>query len=316
MSSCHMRLRSSQRVATAAITTVATAAGRSVSPHHRSGLSPVYSWSPCRRAAAVFAVANGVGLAVSVASGGSHLHLDLIGSGAFVAAVYTTRGAPQHLRPRLSALLAGIWGARLAGFLFYRVVNSESQHDARLEDTAAEHFWAISWLWGVVCSLPHTVGAGAANPPALGALGLGAAAFVAAGIAIETVADWQKHGFKANPDNAGKFCSVGLWTVVQQPNYLGDLMVWSGLLLLNMPSLLVGGSGSAGGAARAMLRLSVAALSPVFMYALFYGQASGAFTNSASLRDAKYGSDPDYKHYVASTPLIIPFWGPPGQQQP
>jgi len=294
-----MRLRS----ATAALASKAATAAVTL---RQPATAALFSWAPCRRAAAVFAAANGAGLAVSYASGGSHLHLDLIGSGAFVVAAYTTRG--HHARTRLSAMLAGVWGARLASFLFYRVVTSEKQHDARLGDTAMANFWAVSFLWGAVAALPHTLAAGAARPPALGALGVGAALLAGCGIATESVADWQKHSFKSEPSNAGKFCSVGLWSVVQQPNYLGDLMLWGGLLLLNAPSLLVGWKSSK---LTALGRLGVGALGPAFMWALFYGQASGAFTNSAELRGAKYGSDPAYLDYVAATPLILPGIPPP-----
>jgi steroid 5-alpha reductase family enzyme len=300
-----MRLRSS-----AAAAAVATAASATAATAALKVLPPVFSWAPCARAAAVFAAANGAGYAVSIASGGSHLHLDLIGSGAFVAAAAATRG--QHARTRLSAMLVGVWGARLASFLFYRVVSSESQHDARLDSTSVRDFWAVSFLWGAICALPHTIGAGAARPAALGVLGVGAAALAVGGIAVESLADWQKHRFKADPANAGKFCSVGLYSFVQQPNYLGDLMLWSGVLLLNVPSTLVGLAGGSGGAKLAALgRLGLATLSPVFMLALFYGQMHGTITNSAELRYARYGADPEFREYAQTTPFILPFIAPP-----
>lgn len=301
-----MRFRSSISSAAAATAASASAAAVRTLP---VAAAAAFSWAPCGRAAAVFAVANGVGLAVSVASGGSHLHLDLIGSGAFVAAAAATRG--QHACTRLSALLVGVWGARLASFLFYRVVNSETQHDMRLGSTSMRDFWAASFLWGVVCSLPHTIGAGAARPPSIGILGVCAAGLASAGIIVETIADWQKLRFKSDPANDGRFCSVGLYRFVQQPNYLGDLMLWTGVLLLNTPSALAGSRAGGFRSKTAALRLGLAALSPVFMLALFYGQMHGFITDSAKLRHAKYGSDPEFRDYVQRTPFILPFVPPP-----
>ena len=268
-----------------------------------------FSCMPCGRAAAIFAAMNGAGFAVSIASGGSHLHLDLIGSGAFVAAAAATRG--HHARTRLSAALVGVWGARLGSFLFYRVVNSSTQHDMRLDNTSMRNFWAASFLWGIICSLPHTIGAGAARPPSIGVLGIGAAGLACAGIVLEAVADWQKLRFKSNPANNGRFCSVGLYSFVQQPNYLGDVMLWTGVLLLNAPSMFVAGAKSKSAAI-----FGVAALSPVFMLALFYGQMHGFITDSAQLRHAKYGSDPAFADYVQRTPLILPFIPPPQAKSP
>ena len=269
-----------------------------------------FSWAPCRRAAAIFAAANGTGLAISVASGGSHLHLDLIGSGAFVAAAAATRG--HHLRTRLSAALVSVWGARLASFLFYRVVYSETQHDARLDRTSSRDFWAASFVWGVVCSLPHTVGAGAARPPSIGVLGMVAVGLACGGIMLETAADWQKLRFKSDSTNNGRFISTGVYSFVQQPNYLGDFMLWSGVLLLNVPSMLGGGWAAGARAKSATLgRLGLAVLSPVFLLALFYGQMHGIVTDSAKLRHEKYGHDPEFVQYVQQTPFILPFIPPP-----
>ncbi len=304
-----MRLRGSNASAVGLAATTATAAAAKALP--TAAAAAAFSWAPCRRAAAIFAAANGTGLAISVASGGSHLHLDLIGSGAFVAAAAATRG--HHLRTRLSAALVGVWGARLASFLFYRVVNSETQHDARLGRTSSRDFWAASFVWGVICSLPHTVGAGAARPPNIGVLGMVAVGLACGGIMLETAADWQKLRFKSDPANDGRFISTGVYSFVQQPNYLGDLMLWTGVLLLNVPSTLGGGWAAAGPRAKSATlgRLGLSVLSPLFLLALFYGQMHGIVTDSAKLRHEKYGDDPEFVKYVQKTPFILPFIPPP-----
>ena len=56
--------------------------------------------------------------------------------------------------------------------------------------------------------------------------------------------------------------------------WFGNLLLWTGITLLNAPSLLAP-SPTSGGRLRRALRLGAAALSPLFMVALFSGQASG-----------------------------------------
>ena len=111
-----------------------------------------------------------------------------------------------------------MWGARLAGFLFWRA--SQTGHDARLEETLSSvagcgAFWTISLVWGCVTLLPHTLAARCAATAAKAApLGLACApacALYALGLATEVLADAQKWKFKADPANKGKFCDSGVW---------------------------------------------------------------------------------------------------------
>jgi len=253
------------------------------------------------RATAIFAGANALGLGISIATG-SHLHLDLIGTGAFSVVAVATRGT--SLRQQVSAGCMGIWATRLAGFLFYRAL--EVGHDARLDDTLSTHegatgFWTISFMWGVVCSLPHTLTLGLQKPALktpMGLMGFCGVALFAAGLGIETMSDLQKYSFKKDPLNKGKFCDTGLWMSSQHPNYFGNLCLWGGILLLNAPVLRQSPS-----------RFGLAFLSPLFMTALFYGQASGAIANTVQLAEAKYGADPNYRAYVDKVPLIVPYKG-------
>ena len=54
------------------------------------------------------------------------------------------------------------------------------------------------------------------------------------------------------------------------------------------------------------LALSLALLSPLFMWTLFSGQANGDITPSVELAQQKYGSDPNYIQYINTVPKIIP----------
>lgn len=94
---------------------------------------------------------------------------------------------------------------------------------------------------------------------------------------------------------------MGVWQLSQHPNWLGNLLLWSGLTLLNLPTLLGTGSALARGA-----RLLGAAASPAFLLLLFYAQATDTIAHTAALADARYGHLPAYRRYVATTPLVLP----------
>ena len=250
--------------------------------------------APLAASTKVFAGANAVGLGISLVSD-THVHLDLIGTGAFALAAHAARGASASAAARASTGMVAAWATRLAGFLFYRAVTGGK--DARLTETLSTGggcvaFWAFSFAWGVLTSLPHVLGASAGNPGASGpALRRAGAALFAVGLLTEVVADAQKFAFKrANP---GKFCDVGVWAASQHPNWFGNLLLWSGISLFNAPGL-------------APASLALAALSPLSLLALFNAQATGALTPTVALAQARYGGDAAFVKYVAETPLLIP----------
>lgn len=274
--------------------------------------------SPLTTATGIFGAANGLGLTISLATG-SHLHLDLIGTGAFVAAAGATCG--PDLRSTLSAAAVSLWATRLALFLFYRALSTG--HDERLDDTLATTsgavgFWTVSFVWGCLTALPHTLGAGGLVRPALG-LGSAAAAVVYfTGLAFEVIADFQKWQFKQDPANKGKFCDVGLWSLSQHPNYFGNICLWSGIFFWNLPVLAAAATGGQGGALLALLRrrkVLAGALSPLLLTLLFYGQASGSVTNAKELAVQRYGADLKYQKYVQQVPLIVPRFFPSGPEE-
>lgn len=53
---------------------------------------------------------------------------------------------------------------------------------------------------------------------------------------VESTADAQKMQFVAK--HKGKVCNVGLWKYSRHPNYFGEWMVWTGLVLASVPSWL------------------------------------------------------------------------------
>ncbi|KAI2499343.1 DUF1295-containing protein [Fragilaria crotonensis] len=269
---------------------------------------------PFVQSSLMFAGCNAVGWLISLLTK-SHLHLDLIGTGAFAAAgilpfiTKSSRGILASARIKLSSALVTVWGTKLAGFLFFRVL--KTGHDARLDEllsttSGATSFWVFSFLWGLVASLPHTLGT-TSLAPGLPITSYCGCALYAIGLAFETLADLQKWTFKQ--EHPGQFCNVGVWSLSQHPNWFGNLAIWSGIFLINAPALIDTAGKAAGNPLQRLWgarRMLIAFLSPLFLWALFNAQASGNLTPALELANKKYGHDPAYLQYVANTPLIIP----------
>ena len=247
----------------------------------------------------IILAANALGFVISLLSGGSHLHLDLLGTGAFAMAAIPTGLASSIPRVQLSAACVSLWSTKLASFLFFRAI--KMKHDSRLTDTLSTTsgtfgFWFISLLWGCLCALPHSLGATSSyNTPLLQSpCSIAGGALFLVGFLTETAADVQKWLFKQS--NPQQFCNVGVWSMSQHPNFLGNLFLWSGIFLMNVPALVdpppvVAAETTVVAIFQTLWRfkrVALAALSPLFMYTLFSGQASGAITNAQELAQKKY----------------------------
>ena len=182
-------------------------------------------------------------------------------------------------------------------------------------------FWGFSLAWGILCSLPHTLGMTSSSPGNNVALSIGTILYTL-GFVTESLADYQKWQFKKH--NPGKFCNVGLWSVSQHPNYFGNLLLWIGIWIMNSPSLI---ESSSSDASRLLFdvdvtnnnvllvllnqlwsakRVFLSLLSPLFIWSLFDKQASGGMLNSAKMKDQRYGNDAAFLLYKETVPLIFP----------
>ena len=130
--------------------TAALAGRRTTSTNIPKVVAVAGSLSALSTASLVFASANLVGFGVSAATG-SHLHLDLIGTGAFAAAVYF--GRAPGIRQLVSAACIGLWSSRLALFLFYRAL--QVKHDARLPFTKRKWMMAEPTSKSMMSMLAH-----------------------------------------------------------------------------------------------------------------------------------------------------------------
>jgi steroid 5-alpha reductase family enzyme len=283
----------------------------------RGGSSPtkLFNNAPLWLGSGIIVAANTLGLGINLVAPHFHYHVDLLGTGAFAAAALPTfLSAASSQRVQWSSAAVMAWSIKLASFLFYRVLQTggDARLDATLANpTSAAGFWAISAAWGLVCGLPHFLGTtslASGNPIALRA---GAALF-GIGFLTETLADYQKWIFKQG--HPGQFCNVGLWSISQHPNWLGNLCVWSGIFVMNAPALIDRTAfKAAGGTVWNKLwscrRLALAMIGPAFLWTLFESQGTGKILPDAlqsTLKRYKYGKDVAFTNYIDTTPLIVP----------
>eukprot|EP00536_Pseudo-nitzschia_multiseries_P004873 jgi/Psemu1/189215/e_gw1.85.10.1 len=287
----------------------------------RGGFMLPFSDNPLLGSIGLYAFADFVvGFFISILTG-SHVHLDLIGTGVFaVAALPFVGSSVAHIRWSSIAIVA--WGTKLALFLFFRA--TQVKYDNRLtgmltSTQGAFQFWFATFVWNVLVSLPFFLGLNSDRENTF-ALVTGGVLYLL-GLTIESLADAQKYLFKQQQSSASQFCNVGLWKYSQHPNWFGNLLLWTGILVINLPALIeplstiVGTENEAGAGLLMRLwsfrKLILACLGPGFLWVLFNGQATGSVTNAVEAANARYGKNPDYAKYIKEVPLIIPklkFW--------
>ena len=114
------------------------------------------------------------------------------------------------------------------------------------------------------------------------------AAVMLAGVSLETAADIQKNA--AKKVNPRRFVDTGLYRIVRGPNYLGEMIFWTGVLISGI------------GAVTGWQWLVVA----IGYIGIIFVMFSGA--RRLEIRQNKnYGNDPEYQKYVKTVPILVPF---------
>jgi steroid 5-alpha reductase family enzyme len=219
---------------------------------------------------------------------------DLTGSIAYLAVVWLAVLLTPVVDARAWLLLAmvSIWTIRLGTFLFRRI--RAAGEDRRFRDIKPSFgrfllAWTVQGLW-----VSLTLAAALAAITAMTRQDLGVFALVGTlvwllGFGIEVIADRQKSAFRADPQNAGKFINVGLWSWSRHPNYFGEILLWIGVAIIAIPVL----------SGWQWLTL----ISPVFVVILLT-RVSGIPMLEA-YADKKWGGQAEYEEYKASTSVLI-----------
>ncbi|MDX1478790.1 MAG: DUF1295 domain-containing protein [Saprospiraceae bacterium] len=188
-------------------------------------------------------------------------------------------------------LMVLIWAIRLGGYLFWRI--HAMGRDARFDDMRPSFwrfmgFWVLQTVSILMIGLPLLLTAGETAEPQL-TIYLGAGIWLT-GFLVETIADWQKFSFKRrHPD---QFMSSGLWRRIRHPNYLGEILVWTGVFLASIP-LLEGVTW-------------LALLSPVWIFILLRYISGIPLLEERA--EEKYGDQPEYQAYRQNSGRLLPKW--------
>jgi steroid 5-alpha reductase family enzyme len=217
---------------------------------------------------------------------GAITYLSIIG----VACVLS---APLDMRAIVIATMVVIWSLRLGTFLFVRIGKSGGT-DARFEaiKVSPPRFlvaWTLQAIWAIITAAAALVVISAKDRVPLDIFfWIGALIWFAAFL-VEVIADRQKSAFKADPVNAGKFITTGLWSWSQHPNYFGEIMLWTGAVIIALPVL----SGWS----------FLVFASPLFITVLLTKISGINLLDKAARK--KWGDDPAYAEYRRKTSVLV-----------
>ena len=196
----------------------------------------------------------------------------------------------------IAALILILYGIRLSGYLAYRELKSKTYNKnmkGEIKDGKFMKFPIKCMLW-ITCGLLYFMMcapiiyriANFAETDTTFIIGLCIMVF---GIAFEGIADLQKN--KAKKKKPNRFVDTGLYRIVRCPNYLGEVIMWTGVLIAGCTAI------------TGILQWVVSIIGYVgIVYVMFSG------ARRLEIRqDKNYGDDKEYKKYKKKTPILIPF---------
>ena len=189
-----------------------------------------------------------------------------------------------------------IYGCRLGGYLAYRELRSTTYAKnmvGEIKDGKTVPFGVKIAIW-VTCAALYVTQVSAVFYRLHNGSGSNTWTYIGAavmlfGILFESIADIQKNAAKKN--NSHRFVDTGLYKIVRCPNYLGEMIFWTGVLIT--------GFGAVSGFGQWTVVL-------VGYIGIIFVMFSGA--RRLEIRQNKnYGNDPEYQKYVKTVPIMVPF---------
>ena len=188
-----------------------------------------------------------------------------------------------------------LYGCRLGGYLAFREIKSGSYKKnmvGEIKDGKFVPFGVKIAIW-VTCALLYVTQIGGVfyrihNAVQDNVLVFIGAAVMLLGVSLETAADIQKN--TAKKVNPKRFVDTGLYRIVRCPNYLGEMIFWTGVLVAGI------------GAVTGWQWIVVA----IGYIGIIYVMFSGA-RRLEIRQDKNYGDDPEYQEYVKTVPIMVPF---------
>lgn len=256
---------------------------------------------------------------------------DFAGGTNFVVLAIITLAFSGHHNARqiVDSLFIMAWGARLSGFLLFRIIKTGK--DDRFDDKRDKFFpflgfWVFQMLWVWIVSLPVTI----LNSPNVTQFqqpnfgtgrDIAGVILFAIGFVLEAVSDVQKYIFRSKPENKGKVCDVGFFAWSRHPNYFGEILmqfceyskegesssVLTSPLAIFMIAVAPAAYGYVTGGAYSALYASI--LGPFFLTILLMF-VSGLPLQERPGAKKRYESGnhfDSYKTYTERTSILIPF---------
>ncbi len=225
-------------------------------------------------------------------------YFDLTGSISYISAIAVAALLHPGLDTRslVLCILISVWAARLGSFLFLRV--KRDGKDRRFDEIKTKFFrymftWTLGGAWVFITMAAGLVAITSANQQALDRFFYFGLVLWIIGFVIEVVADSQKSQFRAKPENKNRFITEGLWGLSRHPNYFGEIVLWFGISLIALPTL-IGWQ-------------FVTLISPIFVTLLLIKVSGVKLLERSGMQ--RWGTDPDYLNYIANTPSLVPFLG-------
>ena len=120
---------------------------------------------------------------------------------------------------------------------------------------------------------------------AMGFADIAGVLIILSGIVLETISDRQLRSFRKNPENKNKVMDKGLWKYSRHPNYLGEILFWSGLYVLSL-------------GAEPKLYIASGWLAMLLLF---------NFISIPMMEKRQIEKKPAYRDYMQKTPRLFPF---------
>jgi len=218
-----------------------------------------------------------------------------------------------YARQIVTSIFIMLWGARLSGFLLFRILKTGK--DDRFDDKRDKFFpflgfWVFQMIWVWTVSLPVTI-LNSPNvlqypQPAFGTASdiLGVIIFACA-FATETLSDIQKYRFKQGPGKQpGAVCNVGFFKYSRHPNYFAEIMTQVSIYILAVTPASYG-TVPYGSGAYAALYASCVGFILLTVLLMFVSGLTLQERPGAKKRYEKGTGWPEYEKYLHDTSILI-----------
>lgn len=196
----------------------------------------------------------------------------------------------------LLCILFVIYGCRLGGYLLLRELRNASYRNhmkTEIKDGSEMPFFVKMCIW-FVCALLYVLEVSpvffrlynGASVDYITVIGL---IIMICGILLESISDHQKSA--AKKINPKRFCDTGFFRIVRCPNYFGEILFWTGVLVSGITAL------------QGIWQWIAAILGWCCIVYIMFGGARRLEIR----QNRNYGADTEYQAYIKRTPILLPF---------